>query len=302
MTSPSTGTRGTTLDTVTWHAQRDAHELAVALRTNAHIARRMRQEKHPVEDFLFTYYPFKVGQLKRFNPGAGVTLELESSVDAESFRRRWYFVDEVAGTAQVNAASWLADRGQGAGFIASLLAATLHREANLGCFGLHEWAMVYQLKPGEVRHEDVPLRLSQAETDAVVRNHRIRCSHHDAFRFFTEPARALNTLQPTRAAMIMNEQPGCLHAGMDLYKWAMKIAPIASSSLVIDCFDLTLDIRALDMEASPYDLREWGYGVVAIETAAGKAEYMERQKAFSVRAQALRKRLLKALAVVGITA
>ncbi len=79
--------------------------------------------------------------------------------------------------------------------------------------------------------------------------------------------------------MVGNEQPGCLHAGMDLYKWAMKIGPIAPSPLVLDCFDLALDIRTLDMEASPYDLRGWGYGVVAIETAAGKAEYMERQQA-----------------------
>ncbi len=80
----------------------------------------------------------------------------------------------------------------------------------------------------------------------------------------------------------------------------MKISPIADSDLVVDCFDLALDIRTLDMEASPYDLRGWGYGVVAIETAAGKAEYMERQKEFSGRAQSLRRRLLDALAVAGV--
>jgi hypothetical protein len=109
----------------------------------------------------------------------------------------------------------------------------------------------------------------------------------------------LNTLQPSREGMLANEQPGCLHAGMDLYKWAMKISPIADSDLVVDCFDLALDIRTSDMEASPYDLRGWGYGVVAIETAAGKAEYMERQKEFSGRAQSLRARLLDALASPG---
>ncbi|MGO2152824.1 MAG: 3-methyladenine DNA glycosylase, partial [Brevibacterium aurantiacum] len=103
-------------------------------------------------------------------------------------------------------------------------------------------------------------------------------------------------------SMVANEQPGCLHAGMDLYKWAMKIGPIAPSDLVVDCFDLALDIRTLDMEASPYDLRGWGYGVVAIETAEGKAEYMDRQRAFSERAQALRQRLLDSLAAVGVYA
>ncbi|MDN5594728.1 MAG: 3-methyladenine DNA glycosylase, partial [Brevibacterium sp.] len=46
----------------------------------------------------------------------------------------------------------------------------------------------------------------------------------------------------------------------------------------------------------------WGYGVVAIETAEGKAEYMDRQRAFSERAQALRQRLLDSLAAVGVYA
>src|SRR5690625_2993132 len=73
---------------------------------------------------------------------------------------------------------------------------------------------------------------------------------------------------------------------------------VCSSDL--DCFDLAADIRTLDMEASPYDLRGWGYGVVAVETAAGKAEYMRRQKEFSARAQSLRQRLLDALASAGI--
>src|SRR5699024_5651745 len=104
----------------------------------------------------------------------------------------------------------------------------------------------------------------------------------------------------SRSGMLDNEQPGCLHAGMDLYKWAMKISPIADSALVVDCFDLAADIRTLDMEASPYDLRGWGYGVVAVETAAGKAEYMRRQKEVSARAQSLRQRLLDALASAGI--
>src|SRR5699024_12805130 len=65
-------------------------------------------------------------------------------------------------------------------------------------------------------------------------------------------------------------------------------------------FDLAADIRTLDMEASPYDLRGWGYGVVAVETAAGKAEYMRRQTGFSARAQSLRQGLLDALASAGI--
>ena len=291
---------GSVLPASEWRGLRDDHEAEVSARTEAHIARRMNGEKHPVEDFLFTYYPFKVGQLAKWNPGVGVRLELETEDDRAAFDRRWYRTDPTGDFAEVDLESWRTDRGDGAKFIASLLASTLQREANFGCFGIHEWAMVYRLSEEERRHQQVPLRLSPAETDAVVEGHRIQCSHHDAFRFFTEPARPLNTLQPSRQGMVANEQPGCLHAGMDLYKWAMKIGPIAPSALVIDCFDLALGIRTLDMEASPYDLRGWGYGVVAIETAAGKAEYMTRQREFSERAQALRQRLLDALAGAGV--
>ena len=55
-----------------------------------------------------------------------------------------------------------AERGDGARFIAGLLASTLEREATLGCFGLHEWAMVYRQSAEDHRHRQVPLRLSQA--------------------------------------------------------------------------------------------------------------------------------------------
>lgn len=277
-----------------WRELRDAHEQAVHERTASHLERRSRGEKHPVEDFLFTYYPFKPGKLATWHPGAGTAVVVETSADEAYFNRRWYTRSQHAGhtVAHVDVGAWEADRGQGATFIRQLLEATVDREASFGCFGLHEWAMVYKQTAQEHRHSHVPLRLSQEETDRVVENHRIQCSHYDAFRFFTPPARPLNTLQPTRQGMRANEQPGCLHAGMDLYKWAMKLEPIVESATVLDAFDLARAIRTLDMEASPYDVRAWGYGVVAIETAQGKAEYMRRQEEFSRQAQALRRRLI----------
>ena len=277
-----------------WRELRDAHEQAVHERTASHLERRSRGEKHPVEDFLFTYYPFKPGKLATWHPGAGTAVVVETSADEAYFNRRWYTRSQHAGhtVAHVDVGAWAADRGQGATFIRQLLEATVDREASFGCFGLHEWAMVYKQTAQEHRHSHVPLRLSQEETDRVVENHRIQCSHYDAFRFFTPPARPLNTLQPTRQGMRANEQPGCLHAGMDLYKWAMKLEPIVESATVLDTFDLARAIRTLDMEASPYDVRAWGYGVVAIETAQGKAEYMRRQEEFSRQAQALRRRLI----------
>ena len=46
------------------------------------------------------------------------------------------------------------------------------------------------------------------------------------------------------------------------------------------------------MEASPYDCRSLGFGVVAVETPEGKAEYVARQRELSRRAQPLRQRLV----------
>jgi len=154
--------------------------------------------------------------------------------------------------------------------------------------------MVYRHMPEQVRHTDWPLRLGQEGTDAVVESHQIRCSHFDAFRFFTPASHPLNTLAPTRDSQIAMEQPGCLHANMDLYKWAYKLSPAIPSELTLDCFNLAREVRELDMRASPYDLRTLGYEPVEIETAAGKAEYVTAQRDFTTQAQVLRLRLLSA--------
>lgn len=142
-----------------------------------------------------------------------------------------------------------------------------------------------------VRH-DWPLRLGGPGTDEVVERHRIACSHFDAFRFFTDTSRPLNTLQPGRDDRASFEQPGCLHAGMDLYKHAYRLSPMVCSDLVADCFELARDIRVLDMRASPYDLSGLGYSPVPVESPAGKAEYVAAQRAFAERSAPLRARLV----------
>ncbi len=171
-----------------------------------------------------------------------------------------------------------------------LLTATASRAPTYGCFGLHEWAMVYRQE--ETRH-DWPLRLGPDGTDAVVESHRIGCSHFDAFRFFTPEARPLNTLSPGRDDRPSFEQPGCLHAGMDLYKHAFRLTPMVSSDLVADCFEHARDIRELDMRAAPYDLADLGFDPVRIETAEGKQEYAAAQRRFAERGAPLRQRLIE---------
>ena len=124
-------------------------------------------------------------------------------------------------------------------------------------------------------------------------SHRITCTHFDAFRFFTDSARPLNTLSPGRDDRPQFEQPGCLHAGMDLYKHAFRLSPLIASELVADCFELAWDIRDLDMRASPYDLADLGFAPVRIETPAGKQEYVAAQRAFAERGAPLRQRLVE---------
>jgi hypothetical protein len=79
---------------------------------------------------------------------------------------------------------------------------------------------------------------------------------------------------------------------MDLYKFAQKIAPWCPSELVADAFLLAADARRIDMRASPYDLSEYGFEAIKIETATGRAEYIAEQRALSERATPLRIELI----------
>jgi hypothetical protein len=277
-----------------WRVLQEEHRARVDELTAGHRARARRGQKHPVEDFLFTYYSHRPAQLRRWHQGADVVLAGDAAGERLSWR--WYreaVLRDGRRGVQVDVEAFLTDRGESVAFIRDLLSATARRPAHLGCFGMHEWAMVYGMTEGEQRHESWPLRLGAAGTDAVVESRPVRCSHVDAFRFFTERARPLNVLQPTRPTQVDLEQPGCLHAGMDLYKWAYKLSPATPGELVADCFELAVEIRELDMRASPYDLREHGYEPIAIETPDGKAAYVAAQREFARRGAELRARLIE---------
>ncbi|WP_323097196.1 3-methyladenine DNA glycosylase [Intrasporangium sp. YIM S08009] len=273
-----------------WRERTRAHEARVDAATAGHRARRRDGRPHPVEDFLFTYYSFTPSQLRRWHPGPGVAL------DGPAPQRDWRFYRvDASGLVTVDVEAFLERRGDTARFVRELLVRTAGRPGRFGCFGLHEWAMVYRLEPSDVRHSAWPLRLGAEGTDAVVESHQLACSHFDAYRFFTPDAAPLNALSPTRASQVELEQPGCLHAGMDLYKWAHKLVPVVPSDLVADCFELARDVRSLDMRAAPYDLRELGYEPVRIETTEGKAAYVAEQRVFAERGQRLRERLIASI-------
>ncbi len=271
------------LEVAEWRERADNHAARVDAFVGPHLARRESRTSHPVHDFLFTYYSQSPAQLRRWHPGYGVGL-----VDGEPFRG-YVVVDDVATVSEEHVASQRP-------LIASLhrlLTATASRPANFGCFGMHEWAMVYRLPESQTRHADWPLRLGSDGTDRVVESHRIACSHFDAYRFFTEPAQSLNLLSPGPDDRPDHEQPGCLHAGMDLYKHAFRLSPMIGTDLVADCFELARDIRVLDMRAAPYDLAALGFEPVQVETPEGKAEYAAAQRGFAGRAAPLRQRLIE---------
>ncbi|MGO4238074.1 3-methyladenine DNA glycosylase [Pseudarthrobacter sp. YAF2] len=281
-------------------AREEAHLQRVSRYADPYLARRSAGQKHPVEDFLFTYYTQKPGQLKRWHPGAGTVLTGGQAAARQGWKHYRTLDDGelaslglAAGSTAVtfDRAAFLADRKDAMAFAEVILRGTAARPAQFGCFGLHEWAMVYRQDKFDLRHEYLKLRLGSAGTDKVVEDNKIRCTHFDAFRFYTPDAVPLNEFSPSRETQRHLEQPGCLHANMDLYKWAYKLLPALSSELVMDCFELSWRIRAMDMQASPYDLAEWGYPAIPIETPQGKASYVEHQRNFAAEATTLRERL-----------
>lgn len=276
-----------------WTARDRAHQERADALTADHRERAARREKHPVWDFLFTYYSYKPAQLRRWHPGAGVELE-----DApERLDWRWYSPGTSTGGVAPDAALFAREKPELAGLVERMLRRTASRPGQFGCFGLHEWAMVYQAD--EHRHP-APLRLGRSGTDLVVESNDLRCTHFDAFRFFTPEAVPRNRLPLTRDDQPEREQPGCLHAGMDLYKWALKLGPLIPGELLLDCFELARDIRLLDMQAAPYDLADWEVVPVRIETPEGKAEYVRRQRGFAERGAVLRSALLEAWMPAGL--
>lgn len=278
-----------------WHARYEEHRIRATQLTERWQQKHMRGESDPIEDFLFNYYSYRPALLKKWHPGPAFTL-LGSSAELEPFRdQRWYRGDSD-GSICFDAAAFVAERGKALDYIEKLLGLLRGRTPKLGCFGLHEWAMVYRQDSDEIRHQQLPLRLGTTETNQVVEQHQIVCSHFDAYRFFTPDAAPLNALRPTREAQEDFEQPGCLHAGMDTYKWAVKLGPAVPGELLLDCFELARDIRYLDMQASPYDVSSLGFNPVRIETDEGKQQYSAAQAVFAERAQRLRQRLLVVIA------
>lgn len=273
-----------------WQLQQRAHVQRADVWIAPHLDRRRRGLAHPVMDFLFDYYPYSPGRVRTWHPGLGVHLQgrwTPSSSQADYIKvDGCWTVDPTRVNAKRLAAALAILRG------------TQSRPGQFSCFGMHEWAMVYRLDPAQVRHAGQPLRLSIDRVSQAVDDVGLRCTHIDAYRFFTDDAVPMNSTEPTRANQPDMEQPGCLHANMDLFKYAMWFQPYLNGSLVLDCFDLAVRAREIDMRASPYDLADLGYPPICIETTEGRREYAAQQRHVATQAEPLRARLVEALSEI----
>lgn len=275
-----------------WHTLREQHHRELFPLIQPHLERAGRGEQHPVLDFLFRYYSLRPQQLLTWGPGYGAILH---DALADEFPSSLGYHSTPNGRT-LDPASFPKKRLPFLEWVMRLNATVLKRSPRFSCFGLHEWAMLYRApKP---RHTKIPLRVSPSVIAEVVTNQPLHCTHFDAFRFFTPEAVPLNDTPLSREGCLTHEQPGCLHANMDLYKWCYKLYPWVSSDLLRASFLLALDARILDMEASPYDVTSLGYGAIAIESEEGKARYIESQRAIHEKAQIVRAALVAELSML----
>ena len=270
-----------------WERQKAHHEESVGEILDPYLKKRSEQKKDPVLDFLFEYYKFRPSHLKRWSPGIGVVLEVENEEALPKISE--FSVSES--TAWLNPDYFPQKRERAVRWMLGLLENTDDSKPFYGCFGMHEWAMVYRVD--KVRHNQIPLRLSDDEIAEFVESRPLLCTHFDAFRFFTEKAKPLNRNELSRDTFQETEQSGCIHTNMDLYKWAYKLHPWVSGEMVREAFYLAKFARTIDMKASPYDLREYELEPIKIETETGRKEYLVKQKEIHEKAVPVRKKLIQ---------
>ena len=287
MSTSTESTFASVLEEEQWRQHAREHKERAGQWIEPHLERRRRDIAHPVMDFLFDYYPYSPGRLSTWHPGLGV--QLLGNWNPPSCADH-YVQDD---------GRWIVDPTRASkkrlALALAILTGAESRPAQFSCFGMHEWAMVYRIDPERIRHSQQPLRLSIDEISETVDDVGLRCTHIDAFRFFTSAAAPNNSLVPTRANQPDLEQPGCLHANMDLFKYSMWFQPYLPGELVLDCFALAAQVREIDMRASPYDLSDLGYQAIQLETPEGRRQYAMAQKQSADSAKLLRRRLIEEL-------
>ena len=133
------------LESVHWKQAMADHKDRVQEWTTPYKKRRSKTESHPVHDFLFSYYSYSIGRLESWHPPAGTHLEFsptENKHIPSHFSENYYtkkggylFLDPTKSVSRLNSHRW----------ILQLLEHTQKNKPIYGCYGMHEWAMVYKL-------------------------------------------------------------------------------------------------------------------------------------------------------------
>jgi len=257
---------------------------------------------NPIYNFLHSYYKYSTADLKKYSPGLSVTMAgAFPGADSDTLNEKFMTFNTVGGCYNVTQFRQLADGKYSIERITrdrDILRSTSTKVPFFGCFGLHEWAMLYSGNgSATTRHkESTPLRVDQQTIDAVVGvPGQLRCTHYDAFRFFQPAAKPINAVKSlSRENTPRHEQPGCIHANMDLFRYAYQLYPFVSSALLVQALALALEARKLDMRASPYDVSAFeGCEVpICVETPQGRKLYIEEQERVATAAVPIRKALL----------
>lgn len=225
------------------HSGCNAHESALLHReemTSLLQGELYRDRSHPVYNFLFTYYHFSPKVLFQYSPGVGNSFRVTDEMRCAGLvpERGLRLIEEDVYAVCPAEVTVVPPQLAALQNTLRILRNVQNRRPVLSCFGLHEWAMLYRLPDTSIRKQSLPLRVSQNELESVVESHHLRCTHFDAFRFFTGEAKIRNAIQApqgdtngkktkdncssgkhmTRASQADLEQPGCIHTHMDLFK------------------------------------------------------------------------------------
>jgi hypothetical protein len=279
-----------------WRNLSEKHLSSARIFTSGPRHRKDRSLRHTVQDFLFDYYPYPFSIIENWHPGHHFALQFSDleTLPAHLNNSKYKTQNNLCFLSPTSISENTQNRLR---WILDLLIATRDRPPHFACHGMHEWTMVYR---GEnIRHPSIaPLRLPQNEIDLLMESRPIACTHHDAFRFFASAAKPLNRIQPSLHTRHIHEQPACVHANMDLYKWAAKSMPWIGSEILLKTFLLASKLRDLDMRASPYNLSAWSLIPIKIETQQGRSEYETIQRQLALTASTLRDELIASLKII----
>ena len=156
-------------------------------------------ENHPIYNFFSTYYRHLPSALRTYSPGIGVMVSTESADDYKvdlpkkgrvAYNDSCVIFDPRSAKFNENQINTLKKTLR-------VLEATSMRPPNFHCYNLHEWAMLYSKSKPFVT-QSLPLRksLSNKIIREVVETLGPTCTHYDAFRFFSEDAKPLNSSLP----------------------------------------------------------------------------------------------------------